>query len=278
MLEQMIVGGLPAAEVVGLTAGESVGEFVDNLLNKQVREAIQFINRTYESGSNLSNFNQTVLEHLRGLLLIKNGVGEKLLEAPEENYKRMKQQAERLSVQNLDFMITEFTQVGFQLPNSTIPQLPLELVVMRVCEKLEMGSGRYEVGDEKRTENPHKIPPEDKNCSPDSKPASGIVNKWDMVLQTVRSYNHSLEALLKSSRPLKMEGENLILEVFYKFHKERLEESRNRGILEKVLNEVLGLPVKVRCVLGKKGAAAQDEIGDFDAVEKQAVEVFNGEL
>jgi len=56
MLEQVIVGGLPAAEVVGLTAGESVGDFVDLLLHQQVPKALEFINRTYESGSNLSHF------------------------------------------------------------------------------------------------------------------------------------------------------------------------------------------------------------------------------
>jgi len=278
MLEQVIVGGLPAAEVVGLTVGESAGELVDILLNKQVQEAIQFINRTYENGSNLSNFNQTVLEYLRGLLLIKSGVGEELLEAPEENYKRMEQQAERLSVQRLDFMITEFTQVGFQLQNSTIPQLPLELAVVRVVERIEDGRWKMEDGNEKETENPRKTSSEDKKGLKDPKLVSGISGKWDAILQSVRGYNHSLEALLKSSRPLKMEGGNLVLEVFYKFHKERLEEARNRNILEKVAGEVLGVPTKIRCILGKKGNNLGNPSEDFDDIEHSAVEVFNGEL
>ncbi len=278
MLEQVIVGGLSAIEVVGLASGESVGDFVELLLNKQVREAIEFVNRTYEKGSNLNNFNQTVLEYLRGLLLIRNGVGEKLLEAPEENYKQMQTQAERLSVQNLDFMITEFTQVGFQLQNSVIPQLPFELAVARIVGRTEDRRWKMEDGNEGETESPRKISSRDKKDLKETKPVSGISGKWDTILQSVRTYNHSLEALLKSSRPLKVEGESLILEVFYKFHKERLEEPRNRNILEKVVSEVLGVPTKIRCILGQKEAAAQDEASNFDAVEKQAVEVFNGEL
>jgi len=75
-----------------------------------------------------------------------------------------------------------------------------------------------------------------------------------------------------------MEGENLFLEVFYKFHKERLEEPKNKNLLEKVLGEVTGLPVKVRCILGKKGDNFEGQSEDFDEVEKKAVEVFNGEL
>ncbi len=280
MLEQMIVGGLPAAEVVGLapSVGEGVGEFVEFLLNQQVSEAIKFVNRTYESGSNLTNFNQTILEHLRGLLLVKNGVGEELLEAPEENYKQMKEQASKLSGQNLDFMITEFTQVGFQLQDSAIPQLPLELAVTRIVGKLEARSSVREAGSEKETNNPHKVSSEDKRYPKDPKAVSGIIEGWDSVLQTVRSYNHSLEALLKSCRPLKIEEGKLILEVFYKFHKERLEEAKNRNLLEKVLNEVTGLPVKVRCILGKKADGSQGKGSNFDSVERSALEVFNGEL
>ena len=278
MLEQMLVGELPAADVVGLATEESVGDFVDLLLGQQVREAIEFVNRTYESGFNLANFNSTVLEYLRGLLLIKSGVGEKLLEAPEENYKQMEEQSSRLDTQKLDFMITEFTQVGFQLQNSAIPQLPFELAVVRIVGETEGGGWKVEGGNEKEIKNPHRTSPEDKKYSKGSKSVSGITDKWDAVLNTVKSYNHSLEALLKSSRPLKFEDGSLTLEVFYKFHKERLEQRENRNILEKVLSGVTGLPVKVRCVLGKKTNEPQSRESGFDAVERQAVEVFNGEL
>ena len=281
MLEQMIIGGLSAGEVVGLATGESVGEFVELLLTKQVREAIEFVNRTYESGSNLTNFNQTVLEYLRGLLLIKSGVGEKLLEAPEENYKQMEKQSSRLDPQKLDFMITEFTQVSFQLQSSIIPQLPFELAVVRIVGRMEDGRWGVEARNEKETKEPDKVSSEVKNESKGTIPVAGISDKWDAILNTVKSYNHSLEALLKSSRPLKFEDGSLTLEVFYKFHKERLEQSRNRNILEKVLSGVTGLPVKVRCVLGKKMPEPQKSDIDedkFDTVEKSALEVFNGDL
>ena len=279
MLEQMIVGELAVGDVVGLTTGESVGEFVGLLLTKQVREAIEFINRIYESGSNLTNFNQTVLEYLRGLLLIKSGVGEKLLEAPEENYKQMKEQSGRLDPQKLDFMITEFTQAGQALQNFAIPQLPFELAVVRIVGSVESQISNLKSQTSNQENNPRKERAEDKEYPKGVKSVSGILGKWDAILNTVKSYNHSLEALLKSSRPLKFEDGSLTLEVFYKFHKERLEQSRNRNILEKVVSEVLGAPTKIRCILGKK--TSEPESGsreNFDTVEKSALDVFNGEL
>ncbi len=277
MLEQMIVGGLDAADVVGLSAGESVGEFIELLLNQQVPESIEFINRTYESGSNLNNFGKTVLEYLRGLLLIKSGVGEKLLEAPEESYKQMKEHSSRLDPQKLDFMITEFTQVSFQLQNSMIPQLPFELAIVRIVGETKSQISNLKSQISNSSNNPHKVSPGDKKYPKDPKQVSGIIGKWDTVLNTVRTYNHSLEALLKSSRPLKIEDGSLILEVFYKFHKERLEEPRNRNILEKVFKEVAGLPIKVRCILGEK-ENPPNQTDSFDNIERSAVEVFNGEL
>ena len=278
MLEQMIVGGLTVADVIGLAAGESVGEFAELLLNQQVREAIEFINRTYESGSNLANFNQTVLEYLRGLLLIKSGVGEKLLEAPEENYKQMEKQARRLSVQNLDFMITEFTQVASQLQDSAIPQLPFELAITRIVERIKTENSKSEIKNSNSITSAHNGTAEDKNDSQEVRPTPGIVKNWDLVLDKIRGYNHTLEALLKSSQPLKLEDGNLVLEVFYKFHKERLEEVRNRSILEKVVSEVMGAPVKLRCILGKKKNNPEDQSENFDDIEKSAVEVFNNRL
>jgi len=282
MLEQVIVGGLPAEEVVGLVVGESVGEFVGFLLNKQVPEAIEFINRTYENGSNLNNFNQTVLEYLRGLLLIKSGAGEKLLEVPEENYKQMEGQSSRLDPQKLDFMITEFTQAGRGLQNSVIPQLPLELAVVRINAQFTVHSSPLAAQGEEETKKPNRLPPEDKNYPKERKLASGIMGKWDAILEAVKSYNHSLEALLKSSRPLKFEDGDLTLEVFYKFHKEKLEQSKNRNILEKVASEILGAPTKIRCILGKKSKkteeTSQSSDDNFDTIEKSAVEVFNGDL
>ncbi len=282
MLEQVIVGGLPVEEVVGLATEESAGEFVEFLLKAQVQKAIEFVNRTYESGSNLVNFNQTVLEYLRGLLLIKSGVGEKLLEVPEENYKQMEGQSSRLDPQKLDFMITKFTQAGRELQNAVIPQLPLELAVVRTNAQFTVRGSQLTTQGEEEVKKPNKTPPEDKSYPKERKSASGIIGKWDAILEAVKSYNHSLEALLKSSRPLKFEDGDLTLEVFYKFHKEKLEQLKNRNILEKVASEILGAPTKIRCILGKKSKKTKENLpssdDDFDTIEKSAVEVFNGEL
>jgi len=51
----------------------------------------------------------------------------------------------------------------------------------------------------------------------------------------------------------------LVLEVFYKFHKERLEEAKNRKIVNTGLTEILGEEIEFECLLaeGKKMIARE---------------------
>ncbi len=76
--------------------------------------------------------------------------------------------------------------------------------------------------------------------------------EWKRLLVAVKPMNHSVEAFLRSSRPLSLSGNCLTVEVFYPFHKERLEDRRNREIVENGLREVCGKEMKLIFVLGKR--------------------------
>jgi DNA polymerase-3 subunit gamma/tau len=282
----MIVGGLPAVEVVGLApnVGEGVADFVELLLEQKVGEAIKFVNRRYEEGSNLVAFNQTLLEYLRSLLLIQSQVGEELLEAPEENYKRMEEQVSKISARKLSFMLEEFTSSVEEFATASIPQLPLEMAVIKICDAFQATpsnrcgggaavaadpwSARGTADDDKHARGVQLPPPS----------AMEITSKWNNVLKAIKPFNHSLEALLRSVRAVKLEGGVLTLEVFYKFHKERLEEVRNRSLLEKTVSEMAKIPVKVRCILGEREKQPQEGAKGWEDTSKEALEVFNGEL
>ena len=76
-----------------------------------------------------------------------------------------------------------------------------------------------------------------------------VEEKWGEVLSAVKPYNHSVEAFLRAARPKKMTNDGLIIEVFYKFHKEKLEEAKNRKIVEIGLDKVFGGLLNFDCVL-----------------------------
>ena len=79
-----------------------------------------------------------------------------------------------------------------------------------------------------------------------------ILDKWNEILKVVRPFNHSVEGLLRSTKPVSFDGTNLTLEVFYKFHKDKLSEDKCRAIVEDSVATVLESPkIVLKLVLGK---------------------------
>lgn len=99
-----------------------------------------------------------------------------------------------------------------------------------------------------------------------------IENKWGEILAAVKPFNHSVEAFLRAARPQKIDQGELIIEVFYKFHKDKLEEAKHRQIVEKGLDKVFGEGMSFRCVLAeKKPVSAPPERGS-DVVKPNSTE------
>jgi hypothetical protein len=72
---------------------------------------------------------------------------------------------------------------------------------------------------------------------------------WKNILNLIKPVNASIEALLRAARPMKYDGKVLTLGVYYKFHKERLEDIHHRKILEDAVAAVFKSPTRVICIL-----------------------------
>lgn len=129
-----------------------------------------------------------------------------------------------ISSDDINKLIISFNQCFSLMRDCPVPQLPLELVIS------ELG------------ENPVK-----------NVDAGPMEAKWQEILTEVKPHDHSLVALLRASRPTEIKENFLTLEVFYKFHKEKLEEKKNRDILEKVVSDIMGKDLKIKFVLTEKG-------------------------
>jgi hypothetical protein len=72
---------------------------------------------------------------------------------------------------------------------------------------------------------------------------------WKTILSLIKPVNASIEALLRAARPVNYDGRTLTLGVYYKFHKERLEDNQHRLVLENIVGEVLKSPTRITCIL-----------------------------
>ncbi len=104
-----------------------------------------------------------------------------------------------------------------------------------------------------------------------------VLREWPVLLTKIRPFNHSVEAFLRATRPREVKGKTVVVEVFYPFHKERLEEVKNRQIVEDCMRDVFGKDLLFECLLGKgKGKPLVIENETAVAVVEQQVNNSTG--
>ncbi len=218
------------------------------LVRGQKKEALALVEDFSQNNSEkITDLIDNMLSRLRDILLFKNGVGEE-------------KDSLEISDEKIDELVKDLIEAETLVKNCPVPQLPLELVVVEFCEaaKPEGSEGSQDLN-VKVSDDPDPIEKSDDLKALQSGDqtvgqtgSTGLLDTWSKTLKELKKYNHNLVALLRASRPLETKGDFLTVEVFYKFHKERLEEKKNREILEKVVSGIMGKDLKVKFVLAAK--------------------------
>jgi len=97
-------------------------------------------------------------------------------------------------------------------------------------------------------------------------PQAGILfteaqRRWGEILEVCGARSRSIQALLRSGRPIGADGETLLIGFPYPFHRERIEDVKNRVVVEETIVRVLGMKVQVQCVMStRETLAAQDPL------------------
>ena len=115
--------------VLGTVASESAAGLAAHLVDGELAEGLDLINSAVGDGADPHQFGRDVVEYLRGLLLICQGAGTRLLSATEEQAAEMEALAKRTTSEQLLRSIRLFNEAATDLRRGlhTIPQLPLEL-------------------------------------------------------------------------------------------------------------------------------------------------------
>ncbi|HIC93269.1 MAG TPA: DNA polymerase III subunit gamma/tau [Anaerolineae bacterium] len=239
--------------ILGAVPAQAVGELVDRLVARDLAGGLEAIGRAIGEGVDPRQLARQVVEHLRGLLLIKVG-GSAPADVSAEEVQKMKGQAAQLSVGQLLRAVKLFNQAQLDLRGNLQPQLPLELAFV------EATLGEQAAAPPKKSA-PQAAPVRTKKVSEPKAPIGagekatleGVRINWARILAQVKVHNRSVEALLKSCEPVAVEGEVVVLGFYYPFHKEKIEEPSRKALVERVISQVVGSPCRVKCVLSPKG-------------------------
>ncbi|HYD35437.1 MAG TPA: DNA polymerase III subunit gamma/tau [Vitreimonas sp.] len=104
------------------------------------------------------------------------------------------------------------------------------------------------------TEPVHPISPDSSIMSdniivPSAGDAAVLLSKWQDFLEGVKQRNSSLAAILGSSRPTLGENGSAVIQVFYKFHKDQLQQPKFMKMVQDAIVGLVGEPVNLEFVL-----------------------------
>lgn len=239
-------------ELTHQTSQYDVRPFIQALLTKNAQTAFEILGEMEKQSVDVGVFVGKILDELR--LLLRT--------AMKEN-----------TQQTIDLLtlIESTAQAGLAVKTSYAPLLPLEILVVQRSLMLPLEENReknvvlstpnqslkVELDRNEIVQNKKILPqPKSKEELPRQQSRSGKVslaeveNKWHAILAQVKPLNHSLEALLRSSRPLSVDDSVITIEVFYAFHRDRLDEEKNKVAIEKAIENVMGEALRLSFILG----------------------------
>lgn len=297
----------------GLGSGDANSslDLLQSVAEKNVSEVLEKLNHQLELGVNIKELTMSLLDNLRQIMYIKNGLGERLVspEVGENKYQQLTSLAKGFNADQIVSVLNNLQNSLEQARFVSIPSLPLEIALVESCglasqglalkgcdkksddRKSKMEDSDLKIEDQKidRSNLSSTVNPQEtivhnpssiveNSSSPD---LQKISEKWTYILETVRAYNYSLEALLRSSKILECSEGSVIIEVPYSFHQRILESAKSRDLLESVFSDVLDRKIKIATALGKRPMRQEElsniEVAEDDEIVKIASEIFNSE-
>jgi DNA polymerase-3 subunit gamma/tau len=264
--------------VLGTVSSEAASQLVACLASGDGAGGLDLINRAVGDGADPRQFGWEVIDYLRGLLLIKEGAGTRLLNATAEQAAEMESRAAQFSSEQLLRAIRLFNEAATDLKSGlqAIPQLPLEMALVEstlepatpgttVPPAPKHGSAQPEAGPRRIAESP--APPPNPEAQPAAAPAAiaepqppaaslsvgQVQDAWDKVLQAVRRRNPTTYGALNTEcQAVEVNGNEIVITFPHPFLREKLNDPQRRTEIEEALGEVFGATQRARFVMASE--------------------------
>jgi len=249
---------------LGIGWDSRVRQLVRCIVNRDVAAGLKAINDLNINGVDLRQFNLSLVEYLRVLLLVKSRC-EEALDVTSEDLSEMGSLTANATMDYLLKAVKSFASIDFRSDNYSV--LPLELALLDCALSPSTGHEQptktrpSEIADDvamielsDRVEAEVPASPESTEVSSEGVPQNidYLRSHWREFIKSLRGEGSSgnLDAFLRSAcDPVDLDDDTLVLGFYYSFHKEKIEDAKYRYLLEKKLKEVFGRPYKIRCIL-----------------------------
>jgi len=291
-------------------------KLISLLLSGKTGEALQAVSALIDDGLDPDYFLKFLTEIFRQIMLSKvnNDWQALIYEVGPEYYQEIKQEKwASVSAERLIKIIDCCFEAVESSKRALIPQLPLEICLVKISKLLQEATGKVEevVIKPKDKDDDHRpssnvdngdskdepleteyIPIKEEIFEPE-KPLNTassknidfavVLEKWPEVIEALKSHNFSLAAFLQVGQPARLEGNNLILGFQYSFHFERIKERANAqvilNVLEAIFDTKLTFSGEINDSYGKNFAKVETKnVEAENNMVKAVLDTFGGEV
>lgn len=284
-------------DMLGLVTSESLIMLSDNVIDRNIEEALKAINEIVFSGKDIAVFIKDMTTHMRNLLMTKVSENvEEILDMSSENIEILKQQAAKIRVEEIMRNIKILQDAQEQAKWSKQNRIYLELAVIKMCKieydtskevllarinKLEeiVKQGKITVACESITPRASQNNDEKKQNTTNKKAEIRPIQKHNanstLTIDIVKKSFKDILDIFKARRHMViyaslMTGEIIscdggVIELYYEkqfaFNKIRLEKEENKVLIEEIFSESLKEPVKIKYTIQsdeKQGKSPED--------------------
>ena len=265
------------SSLLGMVEEDILFEMTQKMIEKDALGALKLLDKIIEEGKDILQFVFGMLEHLRNILVIKLGKDSKnLIDLPQEYIDRIKKQSEVLSVEDLIFGFSIFSNAQETVKRGISSRLPVEMAIIKfahkdkavgineILEKINLLEEGVSLNEPERPATLIKKeikddPPDIKNDAPPSKQRDDKADEektdafykvsklWGKIIEKVKSEKISCGSFLEGGSPVKVIKNKLTIGFpkRLKFSKETLETKNNVSVVESALKELAGEDLKI---------------------------------
>ena len=281
LLDQLASTGEPVTlartqDVLGTAGGESVSDILEAIAAGDAGRGMAAIRRSLDAGSDARQLARQVVESLRGVLLHQMGQPD-LVDAPPEMRAEMARLAPSVSLTTLLAGLRSFGRAAVDARVGWQPSLGLELALMDTIQAQPSATAPAGVAPPRspaaKAPPPVEVQPTRATAPPPAPKKAGasttesavtakaVAENWEAILDAAYRLDTRTQALLHSGKLLGMRDGRVVIGFPTEILREKMEKGHSLTHARQAMQQVLGAPVDVRCVLlqslvGGRGAGS----------------------
>lgn len=299
--------------VLGTVPQELLFEVTESFIKKDSKKVLLIVNRLNDEGKDISQFVSALIEHFRNLLVAKISNRDSLnslIELSKENIDTIVRQSETLSLPDIFYIINVLLNTQELIRRHAYDRIILEVAMVKLTQresliKLDEILNRLsEFTEQKEKPSPPiagvsektpqvKIIKETEkpkiSDNPSQKDKSGethikleaVKSCWTQLIDILKDEKMSVATFLLEARPIEVKNGSLVIGLpdGLNFHRESLERSENKRLVEEILAKLLGKDLNLVFTAFSKevNAVSEQDQGEPEPLEETELEMSDKE-